>query len=219
MWSHHPSEPWLPLGGDSALDPLQPVCDLGLGARVVWGKLGRSLCLLLLRGKSVALGLLWCGCSEAGDPVWWQDRAHGPWQTQCGWWLRPGCSTHLSPAPLALPLSWQGRNSLLEGSSLSPDIAGLRWHPMVPLTSCKAREELSFPEPAPGRWTVAGTFLHLQEKAGLASRTLFPREPPGAVAVFPWGPCSPRLPAHTCLWIVREMKPPTTGPDWELTSK
>lgn len=186
-----------------ALDPLQPACDLGLGARMVWGKLGQSLCLLLLWEKSVAVGLLWCGCSEPGDSVRWQDPAHGPWQTQCSWWLCPGCSTHPSPAPLALPLS---PLPLFGGSCPCPGIGGLHWHPTVPLTSCKAHEELSFQEPAPGRWTVAGTFFHLQEKAGLASRTFFPREPPGAVGVSPWGRRSPHWPAwpNSCLESLEE---------------
>ena len=96
-----------------------------------------------------------------------------------------------------------------------------------PLTSCRPCVEVSFPDPALGRWMGPSSIS--RKKAGLASGTLFPRKlpralpdhrgvPMGSLLSMLAGPGRAVL-VHTCLWFLGKMKPPTTGTGWELTSK
>jgi len=216
-----PTAPWS-LGhppqaeGDMSLTP--PSLHLTFwGACMAWEKLGQSLRLL------PALGILslWV-CPDEAEPRhgWPQGLARGPRRTRCCRWLCPGCS---SPCAAPFPAREKFR---FRGNSLFPGKACLHRHRAVPgnllPASCGGQPSQSLPW-EDGRFPR--TLVHLRDKAEPAGGTLCPRTlqgcggvPAGSLLSTPAG-LDRAMPARTCLRFVRELKSPTTGTGWELTSK
>lgn len=123
-----------------------------------------------------------------------------------------------------LPLSRQGRNSLFLGIPSFLARCACAGTAQSPLTSCKPRREVSFPEPALGISMIPWNPLLLPDESHFIG-TLFPRKPPVALQVHRGPRGVPILHSSwpgavcTCLWLIKKMKSPTTGAGWELTSK
>lgn len=194
--------------------PPQSVFDL-LGCPHSMEKTGSVSAAVLPLGKSVAVG---CRLSDP-DPVWWQELAAGRHSAVGGSVLAvpPTCCQLVLccsfpiqaeiPFLWEFPLSWQ---DMLMLALRSP-----------PVTTCNPHMELSFSEPALGRWMVPRVPHPVSKTKPACPVGPFSqaRGPPrlswgchcGVLALHVG--CSGLIHVCTHISLVYEMRPPTTW-DW-----
>lgn len=199
--------------GDVPLTPIPNLCLTFCGARMAWEKLGQLLRLF----PSWEYLSLWVYPNDRepqrghSKPCVVTGSGHGPWQTWCGW-MSLSWTFHppITNSLCAAPFSQHGRNSLLVGipSFLARGAcAGTVWSPVM---SREPQVEGQLPRACLGGHRVPEDLLPPPGESRPGQRDPLPGEAPQGFA-GPWGGlCSPRrlARAHTCPWLVREMKPP-----------